>query len=1150
MKPMIQPKMAGLPFLALVFLISCPSPGQLWWERGADRWYYKDDWKGLAISGGRSGVLKAIEVPGGPDSGWIAVWGSRGYRLFLNGTEVGSSVDEGLIDDHDLSPYLKPEERSVTIRIEGQQVCAEGEIASQDGSRYAFATGEDWADGRGGKVRARKLDLGPSTGAFHRSHNGRLLRYNEEERGKTSIAKALARIQKLEDQGIFLLRRFRPAREIVTFDPESPWRRAERLAAPLLDQAREIIKSRAIPAQKSGRFAEAIGFASTAAVQISAAEAPVLSATDLYRAERETTHLENISALLGKQSPPVREDLAELRSLARSSREAHELGDWGTVQKNLTRIRELAGDIRERLEVASRRASEGRAKLLGNLDEFPEDRFGWLNARQLMGSDPTGWPFTVAPPLSDFIDLAGWWAFRTDPENEGEKRGWIHEKPEDSKTLLAPLPWERQGIQEDNQKAPGAPLGKGTTGTDKPYNGFAWYWKNVSVPAAWRGKDLMISVGVTENWGRVFWNGKPIGEVRGPRVEDRRYRQADRLEIPRDIIRFGEENRMAIQVYNHDNFGGIVRGPLTLFLKGREPELRETPGPLSIIQEYTYPVTPGRLHCTFLAGALSPAVIAASEGGVLELRGWEGKGYTTPEVVRFLAPGGSRTVRLPENGTVSISGEDLSESWILLRGGSTNALIVPVQRPRGLTWKKTHLGTVGLEIDFGDFPALAVILCLPADEKMDAAACRFWERALRKYPVAASERVEAAGGSPDLQIQQIRYTYLDLPGSPEDPIPPAAPVPMLASFGLEHDYPGLKVEGATPTEYRSSHATYMVVKGTDTVIYKAPPVDRSKVMKGFGELFARSRVEDNIHGGLGEVEMFQRAAEWGFDHCRYAIAFNADWDLPLVKFMGGPLIENNEERWKRLDRLVENCNEAGIQMMLCSFSEIRSRRWLAHPEEEKNCFELWRQFAKRYAHLPDWAISYDFFNEPAHMNTGHWKRIMKELTGIIRSEDKKHMIVWESADGWAQPHWCLWMEPVDDPNVLYSFHHYGKHWGYAYDEYYPSYQSHFERKQADVWLEAILFGIRHNVPIHCGEFGISMLQPGADGEAWLNDYLGMFERFGIGWNWWNYSGGNIYRTGLAARDRISPYVPILRKWMERSGWGATRRAKDGGKPSE
>jgi len=316
------------------------------------------------------------------------------------------------------------------------------------------------------------------------------------------------------------------------------------------------------------------------------------------------------------------------------------------------------------------------------------------------------------------------------------------------------------------------------------------------------------------------------------------------------------------------------------------------------------------------------------------------------------------------------------------------------------------------------------------------------------------------------------------------------------------------------------------------------------VCKGVGELFGKMRAEHNARGGLSEDAMFRRMGEWGFDHCRYAFAFHADWDIPLVRHVGGPLIED-ESAWRRLDEIVEKCNAAGMQMMLCWFfnedspqrdagGAVRNstRYWRAMPETKANAFEFWRRIAARYADRPARAISYDFFNEPAYMNPGHWKEIMRELTAVIRSVDRTHRIVWESADGWAQPHWCAWMEPVADANVLYSFHHYGKHWGYAYDEYYPSDRRPPEGV-ADVWLEAILFAIRHRVPIHCGEFGISMLQPSGDGEAWLEDYLAFFERFGIGWNWWNYSGSDIYRTGLAAGDRVSPFVPILRSWMAR-----------------
>jgi hypothetical protein len=387
-----------------------------------------------------------------------------------------------------------------------------------------------------------------------------------------------------------------------------------------------------------------------------------------------------------------------------------------------------------------------------------------------------------------------------------------------------------------------------------------------------------------------------------------------------------------------------------------------------------------------------------------------------------------------------------------------------------------------------------------------------------------------------IQSALLRYNYLELGQDERNMAAAAAPVPMLASFASEHEFPDLTIKGAHRTEYVSQDAPYLLKLGTDTLSYQMPVPDRSRMMKGFGELFARSRVDSNVHGGLSEEEMFRRTADWGFDHCRYALAFTAEWDLPLVSLRDGS-ISDSEALWRRLDDLVANCNEAGMQMMLCWFPEIRSRDWRAHPDKQTTIFEFWRRVARRYAGLPEWAISYDFFNEPAYMNTDHYNEIMKELTAIIRSEDERHMIVWEPGDGWAQPQWCSWMQPVDDCNVLYSFHHYGKHWGYAYDEYYPGYQTTFERTQVDVWLDAILFGIKHHVPIHCGEFGLSMIQPDGDGQQWLNDYLAFFERFCVGWNWWNYSGDNVYRTGLAIGDRISPYVPILRKWTARSGWG-------------
>ncbi len=1116
-----------------MFIMGNVSEGALWWERGADKWYYKDDWKGLCLFGGKS-YQKNIEVPDGAISGWIVIWGGNGYKLKINNNLVAENVDESLVDDYDISKYILSS-RNITIIIESNETCAEGEIIGKDGKVYGFKTDENWLADGNRKPQTKKMVAGPSTGAYDRAHNGKLMTYNDEELGKTLIAKSLARIQKINEQSIFLLRRFRPANEIISYDENVLWRIAERIAKPLIEEAQSIIKNSAIPAQKANNFLESIEKAKSAGTIIASAEMPIIVATNLYKCEREISHLDNFVSML---SLPLKFEIYELKLLSESARASYILGDWASSQKEIDRIYEFSRDIRFRIE-----KSVDLTGGVGSLDEFLEDRFAWLNARELIGNDPINWHFSIFPLNSYYIDLAGLWKFRTDPENIGEKEEWHKDtRPDGWVNIFVPLPWERQGFQEDNLNSPSdAPykLGDARFG-DKPYNGFAWYQKSVFIPKDWQGQKIILSTGNIQDWGRIFINGTPIGKGENDPPE--------KHEIPNDLIHFGEENLFVIQVYNHDNFGGIIAGQVRLYAYGFEPEYIETPGPLFFAKEYKMHVANGSdyFRYTMLSSAMSPATIVSTDNKSLEFWNWEAKGYEPPSEIRFVTDQGIQVAELGKD--FNLSGDKLAENWILISNKKMKLLILLESQPKEILFKTNQMNSKCFSINYDESPVIVGVLQL--SDEIDDTSCRFWAKILRYYPISASECVQNKENS-FIQRCKIKYNYLDLKGFGALEPQKIAPVPMLLSYGLKYKYPDLRVNDVR-TLCSLKHAPYMV-KDSDMLEYEAEAVDRTKVMKGVGELFGKEKAEYNVRGGVTEDEMFKRMAEWGFDHCRYAWAFHADWDIPLVRFMGGPIIEDNEEMWKRLDEFVEKCNAVGMQMMICWFfnedspqkdvgGAVRNstRYWRAKPETKKNAFELWRRIAERYVHLPEWAVSYDFFNEPAYMNTDHWLEIMNELTAIIRSVDNKHTIVWESADGWAQPQWCLWMKPVNDKNVIYSFHHYGKHWGYAYDEYYPSYKCTTERTQIDFWIEAILFSIKYNVPIHCGEFGISIIQPDSDGEAWLNDYLALFERFGIGWNWWNYSGGDIYRTGLCAGNRISPYVPILTKWTKRSGWGMSR----------
>ena len=1121
-----------------------------WWEQPHDKWYLKDDWK----AGEVDGYAPTFTLQSNATGGWVVAWGNQGVELAVNGASVMKEVDRGLVYNADLTPFVRGA-REVKLQFGPGRIVAEGELVDDRGRRYPFASGCDWnvpvAPGTRLASAAKPYRPGESFGAFHVAHNGLLLRYNDEERGKTAISKTLARIQRLRDQSIFFLRRFRPAEEILSFSPDTLWRRAERFSAMPVSEAEKILQEQAIPAQKEGRFTNAITLADKAGTLLAPAELAIAAARKVEEVERQIQHFTACAAMLtlsAQAAQSVKDSLDEAWRRMVIARYEASFNDWAGVQKHVATAREVLSALRPRFALPGVSFTDAP-------DEFPEDRFAWLNVAELMGNDPARWPFVIAPSASGYLDLTGRWQFHTDPNNEGVQLGWHTAQPDTAgwKRLFAPEPWERQGVREDNPESPGdAPYHPADARFGgKPYNGFAWYRKSVLVPAAWKGKKILLSTGQVQDWARIFINGNPLGTGEPNPPVNR--------QVPGELIRFGQENLIAVQVYNHDNFGGITSGPLALYLEGDAPELVETPGPLSYVREYAWPPANAGAHFTFFAGALSPAVVVATDEPTFELWGWEARGYAPPTNVTFATRKGIQRLALDHDGQMRLNGQILSENWIRLQGPDADALIALERQPVSLTWQTNAQAAKGLVLSFDRGPVRAVMLSLPVGTRLNETDCRFWARMLRRYPVAASEgtwfdRVLATV-DPLLRRHTIRYHYFDTGGFGDLAPLTAAPVPMLFSYGLQHRHPHLQIGGTKTTIYHSGHAPYRVVENEETVQYRARAVDRSNVMKGVGELFGKAKPAFNARGGVSEDEMFRRLGQWGFDHCRYAFAFHADWDLPLVEYLGGPLREGNQATWQRLDELVDKCNRADLQMMLCWFfnedapqsdtaGAVRNstRYWRAHPETKTNVFELWKQIAARYADQPEWAVSYDFFNEPAYLNPDHWNELMAELTAVVRSVDKKHLIVWESADGWAQPEWCSWMTPVKDAKALYSFHHYGKHRGYAYDEYYPGYRSTTERTQVAPWLEAILFSIRNHAPIHCGEFGISMIQPDEDGEAWLNDYLAFFERFGIGWNWWNYSGSDVYRTGLCAGDRTSPFVPVLQKWINRSGWGISRRA--------
>lgn len=121
-------------------------------------------------------------------------------------------------------------------------------------------------------------------------------------------------------------------------------------------------------------------------------------------------------------------------------------------------------------------------------------------------------------------------------------------------TILPGTLWEQQGAAD--------------------YDGYAWYRTSVFIPKSLR-KDaerfggLMLKLGKIDDADETFMNGALVGSTGTmPPDYDGKYDTPREYLIAADKVKWGEENIIAVRVYDHGGGGGIYSEPVELTSRG------------------------------------------------------------------------------------------------------------------------------------------------------------------------------------------------------------------------------------------------------------------------------------------------------------------------------------------------------------------------------------------------------------------------------------------------------------------------------------------------------------------------------------------------------------------------------------------------------
>jgi hypothetical protein len=145
------------------------------------------------------------------------------------------------------------------------------------------------------------------------------------------------------------------------------------------------------------------------------------------------------------------------------------------------------------------------------------------------------------------LSLAGEWRLEL-----GDDPRWADPHWNDSRwsAVSAPAAWEDQGF-------PG-------------YDGYAWYRKHFTLPAGKRAGDLILKLGRVDDADEVYLNGEFVAFSGSfPPHYITAYEIQRSYPIPASVLKPGEENVIAVRVYDQQLSGGIVEGPLGIYERER-----------------------------------------------------------------------------------------------------------------------------------------------------------------------------------------------------------------------------------------------------------------------------------------------------------------------------------------------------------------------------------------------------------------------------------------------------------------------------------------------------------------------------------------------------------------------------------------------------
>ena len=146
------------------------------------------------------------------------------------------------------------------------------------------------------------------------------------------------------------------------------------------------------------------------------------------------------------------------------------------------------------------------------------------------------------------VGLEGVWSFKKGDDIQWKNRYF---NDDDWDQVTVPSPWENQGYRR--------------------YDGLAWYRKTFRITADQAKEPLVIILGKIDDFDQTFFNGKMIGSTNDGKKYGNSwsFSKIRVYDLPKELIRVGQSNTIAVRVMDMGNVGGMYDGPVGIIPKSQ-----------------------------------------------------------------------------------------------------------------------------------------------------------------------------------------------------------------------------------------------------------------------------------------------------------------------------------------------------------------------------------------------------------------------------------------------------------------------------------------------------------------------------------------------------------------------------------------------------